>query len=143
MYQTTNVLPYGTTARPRSLGVPKNRRKIGDLGESIARAHLERAGFSIVAANWTARSAEIDLIARDRCGTLWFFEVKFRRSGGSHGTAAEAFTPKKRHDFFRAVGLYCMKNGIDLDSVRTSLIAIDETMRGYRLTQYSNLSPEL
>lgn len=84
------------------------RSEVGKLGEDLASAHLERAGFSIVARNWTAWAAEIDVVARDACGTLWFFEVKFRRSNAT-GSASEAFGMKKRHAFFRAVSLYCNK----------------------------------
>lgn len=119
----------------------ENLRSVGSLGEEIARKHLERSGFRVVESNWTARAAEIDLIARDECGTLWFFEVKFRR-GHRSGTAAESFTTKKRHDFFRAVSLYCVKNGVDFDATRSGLVAIDETASGYRLARYPNLSPE-
>lgn len=119
----------------------ENLRSVGSFGEEIARKHLERSGFRIVESNWTARAAEIDLIARDDEGKLWFFEVKFRRGGG-FGSAAESFTTKKRNDFFRAVSLYCAKNGIDFDTTRSGLVAIDETDFGYRVSRYPNLSPE-
>lgn len=102
------------------------RSGVGRAGEDLACSHLERAGFAIVDRNWTAWAAEIDVVARDQEGRLWFFEVKFRRSAKT-GSAAESFTTKKRHAFFRAVSLYCKKSGLDFDSVRTGLVAIDRT----------------
>ncbi|MDQ1344313.1 MAG: putative endonuclease [Patescibacteria group bacterium] len=119
----------------------ENLRKVGALGEKIALGHLERSGFRLIRTNWTGRAAEIDLIALDTEGTFWFFEVKFRR-GVSTGSASESFTEKKRHDFFRAVSLYCSKNGVDFDRIRTGLIAIDEIATGYRLARYPDLSAE-
>lgn len=117
------------------------RTDVGGFGETLAVEHLFRAGFRIVERNWTARAAEIDIVAQDRLGAIWFFEVKFRRRASS-GTAAESFTSKKRHDFFRAVSLYCSKFGLYFDETRSGLVAIDQTESGYRITRYSNLSPE-
>ncbi len=59
------------------------RSGVGRTGEDLACAHLGRAGFTITERNWTAWAAEIDVIAHDREGRLWFFEVKFRRSAKS------------------------------------------------------------
>ncbi|MFZ3232937.1 MAG: YraN family protein [Patescibacteria group bacterium] len=59
------------------------RSDVGRAGEDLACAHLERAGFDITCRNWTAWAAEIDVVALDREGRLWFFEVKFRRSANS------------------------------------------------------------
>lgn len=135
----------GTDAIPalpeRPNAARENLRKVGNEGEAIACRYLERSGFEILFRNWTARSAEIDVVARDCEGTIWFFEVKFRRSR-SAGCAAEAFTPKKRRDFFRAVSLCCAKYRWHADSVRTGLVAVDGADGGYRITRYSDLSPD-
>ena len=72
---------------------PLSRRaqhfELGERGESLAREHLERAGYRIVAANFSLPvgrntrdmivNAEIDLVAYDG-GTLCFVEVKTRAS---------------------------------------------------------------
>jgi putative endonuclease len=73
------------------------RRTLGALGEDLAAAHLERAGYRIAERNFRTRYGEIDLVAYDeRC--LVFCEVKTRRLGGSSGPATpfEAIGRAKR-----------------------------------------------
>jgi putative endonuclease len=75
--------PVDTTS-PRS-----QHFELGERGETLAREHLERAGYRIVAANFILPigrntrdvivRAEIDLVAYDG-GTLCFIEVKTRTS---------------------------------------------------------------
>jgi putative endonuclease len=56
-----------------------HRRELGVTGESAVIAHYIEKGYTILERNWRAgRYAEIDLIARDRRGTLIFVEVKTR-----------------------------------------------------------------
>lgn len=69
----------GGNAPPKSAH-RENLRRVGSEGETVACRYLERAGFEILFRNWTARSAEIDVVARSPEGAVWFFEVKFRRS---------------------------------------------------------------
>lgn len=53
-------------AKDRTSSDKENLRSgVGRLGEDLACAHLERAGFSILERNWTAWAAEIDVIALD------------------------------------------------------------------------------
>lgn len=40
------------------------KKKTGREGEEIARDYLVRSGYEILVMNWTARNAEIDIIAR-------------------------------------------------------------------------------
>jgi putative endonuclease len=66
---------------------------IGQIGERLARAHLEARGYNIVAANYRCRWGEIDLIACD--GFTWVFvEVRTRRSQ-NYGSPEESITPRK------------------------------------------------
>jgi putative endonuclease len=57
---------------------PDPRHELGRLGERLAREHLERLGYSIVARNYRTRHGELDIVARDR-DALVFIEVKTRR----------------------------------------------------------------
>ena len=57
-----------------------HRRRTGDLGERLARAHLERAGYVILDQNFRTRHGELDLVAADGSGIV-FCEVKTRVSG--------------------------------------------------------------
>ena len=53
--------------------------QVGNVGERLARSHLEAKGYHIVDANYRCRWGEIDLIAR--YGPVWVFvEVRTRRS---------------------------------------------------------------
>ena len=53
----------------------KSRKEIGALGERIAGEYVERHGMKVVDGNYTKKTGEIDLIARER-DTLHFIEVK-------------------------------------------------------------------
>lgn len=55
-----------------------DRRLLGRWGEAAAAEHLRGKGWTLVAAGWTCRFGEIDLIVRDR-RYLAFVEVKLRR----------------------------------------------------------------
>jgi putative endonuclease len=56
------------------------RQHLGRVGERLAREHLERLGYRVVAANYRTRYGELDLIV---CDDAWlvFVEVKARRAG--------------------------------------------------------------
>ncbi len=77
------------------------RQATGQRAETRAWAHLQCAGLSLVARNYrvargpNARGGEIDLICRERDGTLVFVEVRARGSA-SHGGAAASVGAAKR-----------------------------------------------
>ncbi|HJV96618.1 MAG TPA: YraN family protein [Albitalea sp.] len=83
-------------------------KEVGDEGEARACAHLQRHGLTLVQRNYRvaagprARGGEVDLILRDRDGTLVFAEVR-TRAGASHGGAAASVTlAKQRRIVFAA-----------------------------------------
>jgi putative endonuclease len=89
-----------------------NRRALGTAGETVARAHLERLGWRILAANWRCPAGEIDLIAEEpqptgRC--IVFVEVK-TRTKSLHGSPAEAVDARKRQKL-AAVALAWLSTG--------------------------------
>jgi len=51
----------------------------GKLGEQMAAAYLEKAGYLILEQNYRCRFGEIDIVAKDG-DTIVFVEVKSRRS---------------------------------------------------------------
>ncbi|MCX6780639.1 MAG: YraN family protein [Candidatus Magasanikbacteria bacterium] len=53
-------------------------RSEGDKGEAAARSVLTRAGFSVLAQNFSVRGGEIDIVARAPDGCIVFVEVKLR-----------------------------------------------------------------
>ncbi len=49
---------------------------VGKIGEDMAAEYLKKQGFGIIGRNIRQKGGEIDIIARDRDGTLVFVEVK-------------------------------------------------------------------
>jgi putative endonuclease len=58
------------------------RHRLGREGERLAREHLERRGFAILARNHRTRWGELDIVAYDG-ERIVFCEVKTRRLGTS------------------------------------------------------------
>jgi putative endonuclease len=81
-------------------------KAVGEDGESRALAHLLGQGLTLVQRNYRvaagphARGGEIDLIVRERDGTLVFVEVKSRQSARFGGAAASV--AKQRRVVFAA-----------------------------------------
>ena len=77
----------------------------GDAAEDRALAHLLRHGLRLVARNYRTPGrggGEIDLILRERDGTLVFVEVRKRASGGFGGAAGSIGWQKQRRIVFAA-----------------------------------------
>ena len=83
-------------------------KAVGDGGEARALAHLLAHGLTLVQRNYrvaagpNARGGEIDLVMRDRDGTLVFVEVRFRKTAGFGGAAATVGAAKQRSLVFAA-----------------------------------------
>jgi putative endonuclease len=83
-------------------------KSVGDAGEALALAHLERQGLTLVQRNYrvaagpNARGGEVDLILRERDGTLVFVEVRARSSAAFGGAAASVSASKQRRLVFAA-----------------------------------------
>jgi len=77
-------------------------KQAGDAGEALALAHLQREGLTLVQRNYRvaagprARGGEIDLILRERDGTLVFVEVRTRAPGSCGGAAASVTSTKRK-----------------------------------------------
>jgi putative endonuclease len=77
-------------------------RARGEEAETLALAHLLRHGLRLVMRNYRlaqgpgAHGGEIDLILRERDGTLVFVEVRARRSAACGGAAASVGAAKQR-----------------------------------------------
>jgi len=69
------------------------RHHLGRVGERLAREHLERLGFRVVASNYRTRFGELDLIVTDDTW-LVFVEVKTRRAGALE-SSMQAVSPQK------------------------------------------------
>lgn len=102
---------------------------MGDDAEARALAHLQAQGLALVARNYRLaggprqRGAEIDLICRERDGTLVFVEVRARRSS-SHGGAAASVSHAKQQRIVRAAQHYLLRFD-RLPPCRFDVVAID------------------
>jgi len=80
----------------------------GEAAEALAAAWLQARGLALLQRNYrvargpSARGGEIDLVMRDRDGTLVFVEVRQRRSAGHGGAAASVGAAKRRSLLFAA-----------------------------------------
>lgn len=92
----------------------RKTKAIGDEAETLALAHLQRAGLALVERNYRvargphARGGEVDLILRERDGTLVFVEVRARATA-SHGGAAASVGTAKQQRIVLAAQHYLMR----------------------------------
>jgi putative endonuclease len=91
-----------------SSGKASERQRRGDAAEALALQHLQRAGLTLVERNYRvargphARGGEVDLILRDRDGTLVFVEVRARGDARFGGAAASVGAIKRARVVFAA-----------------------------------------
>jgi len=104
-------------------------KDVGDDGEARALAHLLRHGLVLVRRNYRvaagprARGGEVDLILRDRDGTLVFVEVRARARLGHGGAAASVGAAKQRRVIFAAH--HFLRTYPTLPPCRFDVVAID------------------
>ena len=104
-------------------GVPNDHRvSLGQLGEELACAALQRRGYAIIARRYRTRCGEIDVVARDG-ETIVFVEVK-AKAGHTCGTAREAVTPRKRRQIISMATHYLARHRVGADAVRFDVVAV-------------------
>jgi putative endonuclease len=77
----------------------------GDAAEELALRHMQQASLTLLVRNYRTPGrggGEIDLILRDRDGTLVFAEVRKRASTSHGGAAASVGATKQRRIIFVA-----------------------------------------
>jgi len=104
-------------------------KQAGDAGERRALDHLVRHGLRLVARNYRVAAGprrhggEVDLIVRDRDGTLVFVEVRVRRNR-RHGGAAASVTPTKQRRI-RLAARHFLQRAVSPPPCRFDVIVID------------------
>lgn len=107
----------------------KGSKAIGDAAEARALAFLQQQGLTLVERNYRvargprARGGEIDLILRDRDGTLVFAEVRARASAARGGAGATVGQAKQR-SLVLAAQHYLLRFA-SLPRCRFDVVAID------------------
>lgn len=117
----------GTAAVASARPDPSGR---GAAAEARALAHLQAQGLSLVERNYRVargparHGGEIDLVMRDRDGTLVFVEVR-SRGDVQHGGAAASVGHGKRRRVIYAAQHYLLRYRGELPPCRFDLVAID------------------
>ncbi|MDR3099964.1 MAG: YraN family protein [Paraburkholderia sp.] len=91
--------------RSNAAGRAAERREAGARFESHALAYLQRQRLVLLARNVYCRAGELDLVMRDRDGTLVFVEVRARTRHGYGGAAASVGWHKQQR-ILRAARYY-------------------------------------
>lgn len=81
-----------------------NKRIIGGYKEDIATEYLIEHGYTIIDRNFSCKSGEIDIVAKDK-EYLCFIEVKYRENN-KYGDALEAINYKKQQKLFKCANIY-------------------------------------
>lgn len=90
------------------LEVKTEKRKLGDLGEKLAAAHLKTKGYKILKRNYVSPAGEIDIIAENK-ETLAFIEVKSRTIGNDssyESRPSASVTPEKQRKIISCAKYY-------------------------------------
>lgn len=83
----------------------RTSKQAGDTGETLALAHLQKAGLRLLERNYRTPGrggGEIDLVMKEADGTCVFIEVRQRASGGHGGAAASVRASKQARLIFAA-----------------------------------------
>ena len=104
--------------------MPSKAQITGKLGEDAAAAYLKEKKFSILDRNYRIKSAEIDIIAKDK-DTIAFVEVKTRKTL-KKGFPAESVNFTKQKKIISAALYYIRENNINNVRLRFDVIEVFE-----------------
>ena len=118
------IRPRDVIARALALvGRLREELPLGRRGERAAEKYLKRNGYRIVARNFRAAGAEIDIVAMDG-ETLVFVEVKTRRSRDA-GAPEEAVDERKQLRMRRAAEAFSVRYRVGEKDLRFDIVAVD------------------
>lgn len=84
----------------------------GNRGEAAVARYLRQRGYTLLESQWRCRFGELDLVARDKQGTICFVEVKLR-GAGAIALPREFVDSHKQQRLRRAAELYLASRDID------------------------------
>ena len=87
-------------------------RSVGTAGEAYVAKALRAKGYTLLASQWRCRFGELDLVAKDKNGTICFVEVKLR---GERAIALprEAVDRRKQERLRAAAAAYLSRHELD------------------------------
>lgn len=89
----------------------RDNRAKGRAYEETARNHLISLGHEILECNYLRKTGEIDIISKDRDGTIVFSEVKYRKNA-KKGQPYEAVTKTKQQKIYRTAEWYMKEHSL-------------------------------
>ena len=118
-------------------------KALGDRGEAAAAQYLRKRGCQLLASQWRCRYGELDLVARDRDGTICFVEVKLR-GGDLAGLPREAVDRRKRERLRTAAEAYLSQHDLEDAPARFDVAEVytDQDHRSLRLEYLENAFTE-
>ena len=116
-----------------------HNKKLGEIGEGIARDYLEDRGYQIVEQNFQNRWGEIDLICQ-KDKIMVFVEVK-TRVGERFGTPEDAINSEKKKRLLKNANAYMVFKKQRVDSYRIDgiCIVLNEIGEIKRINHYENI----
>jgi putative endonuclease len=106
-----------------------HRKKLGDRGEAIAAAYLQKKKYRLLEHQYRYRRGDIDLICHDPSdersvdGALVFVEVKTRKTF-RFGRPEEAVTAEKQRRILRVAEGYLHEHGLEDVPCRFDVVAV-------------------
>ena len=88
-------------------------RTSGNRGEVEIAKYLRKRGYTLLASQWRCRFGELDLVAKDREGTVCFVEVKLR-GAGSIALPREFVDGRKQERLRRTAAAYLSFHELDV-----------------------------
>lgn len=104
------------------------KTNLGPIGEKVAANYLIAQGYEIIEANYFNhkgyRVGEIDLVAKEKTGTLVFVEVKCRKGKPTEVVPEENVTSLKIRKIIKAANYYLSRKNLLGVNWRIDLVAI-------------------
>jgi putative endonuclease len=94
--KTTTTRPIAKAPATHNFSTPIRSKLVGSAFETRAQEFLQRQRLRFIARNVSCRGGEIDLVMRDRDGSLVFVEVRARKQRQYGGAAASIGWVKKQ-----------------------------------------------
>ena len=87
-------------------------KSAGNRGEAAVARYLRQKGYTLLESQWRCRFGELDLVARDRRGTVCIVEVKLRGTN-SIALPREFVDSRKQQRLRSAAELYLASKELD------------------------------
>ena len=109
-------------------------RARGTRGEAEVARFLRKQGYVLLASQWRCRFGELDLVAKDKRGTICFVEVKLRGTG-SIALPREFVDVRKQERLRKTAAAYLSSHDLDVPA-RFDVAEVYEEQDGTLRIQY-------